>query len=96
MQKAMYEKALAFREANTHRVDTWDDFKKAFDGEGGGGFVVAHWDGTTETELKIKAETNATIRVIPITPLHPDDAKPGTCVLSGKPSKQRVVFARAY
>jgi prolyl-tRNA synthetase len=96
MQKAIFDRALAFRDANTHRVDSWDDFKKAFDGEGGGGFVLAHWDGTTETELAIKAETNATIRVIPSEPLHDDDAKPGACVFSGKPSKQRVVFAKAY
>ncbi|HXH60514.1 MAG TPA: proline--tRNA ligase [Fimbriimonadaceae bacterium] len=96
MQQALYDRALALREANTHRVDTWDDFKAKFEGEGGGGFVIAHWDGTGETEERISAETKATIRVIPLEPLHPDDAKPGNCVLTGKPSKQRVVFAKAY
>jgi prolyl-tRNA synthetase len=96
MQKAMFDRALAFREANTHRVDDWESFKKQFEGEGGGGFVLAHWDGTTESELAISEATKATIRVIPIEPLHPDDAKEGKCVLSGKPSKQRVVFAKAY
>lgn len=96
MQREMFAKALAFRETNTHRVDTWQEFEKIFEGEGGGGFVLAHWDGTTETEKAISDKTKATIRCIPITPLQPDDAKPGKCVLSGKESKQRVVFAKAY
>jgi prolyl-tRNA synthetase len=96
MQKSMFDRALAFRESNTHRIDDWATFKSQFEGEGGGGFVLAHWDGTTETELAISEATKATIRVIPTTPLHPDDSKPGKCVFSGKPSKQRVVFAKAY
>ena len=96
MQREMYAKALAFREANTHRVDTWEEFEKFFEGEGGGGFVAAHWDGTTETEKAISDKTKATIRCIPIPTLHPDDAKPGKCVLTGNESKQRVVFAKAY
>ena len=96
MQKALYERALAFREANTFRVDTWEEFTKAFEGEGGGGFVLAHWDGTSETEEFIANATKATIRVIPMTPLHPDDDQPGQCVLTGKPSARRVVFAKAY
>ncbi|HRK20342.1 MAG TPA: proline--tRNA ligase [Fimbriimonadaceae bacterium] len=96
MQQALYDKALAFREANTKRVDTWDEFEAAFKGEGGGGFIVAHWDGTTETEGAIAEKTKATIRCIPLSPLHPDDAKPGKCVLTGKDSRQRVVFAKAY
>jgi prolyl-tRNA synthetase len=96
MQKDLYAKALAFREANTHRVDTWTEFEKAFDGEGGGGFVLAHWDGTGETEEEISNRTKATIRCIPSTPLDPEDAKPGQCVLTGKSSAQRVVFAKAY
>lgn len=96
MQKDIYDKALAFREANTHRVDTWEEFEKCFAGEGGGGFVLAHWDGTQETEDAIAAKTKATIRCIPLEPLHPDDDKPGVCILSGKPSAKRVVFAKAY
>ncbi len=96
IQQALYDNALAFREANTHRVDTWEEFEKAFAGEGGAGFIVAHWDGTQETEDAISDKTKATIRCIPLTPLQPSDAEPGVCVLTGKPSKQRVVFARAY
>jgi prolyl-tRNA synthetase len=96
IQQALFDRALAFREANTRRVDTWDEFTKAFEGEGGGGFVVAHWDGTQETEDKISDQTKATIRCIPLTPLAPGDDQPGVCVCSGKPSKQRVVFAKAY
>ncbi len=95
-QVSLFARALQMRDANTHRVDTWDQFLKLFEGEGGAGFVVAHWDGTGETEEAISAATKATIRCIPIHPLHPDDAKPGKCVYSGKPSKGRVVFARAY
>jgi prolyl-tRNA synthetase len=68
----------------------------ADDGDGGGGFVVAHWDGTTETEDAISAATKATIRCIPLVPLAPSDAEPGVCVFSGKPSARRVVFAKAY
>ena len=96
IQDALYAKALAFREANTHRVDTWDEFLKAFEGEGGAGFVVAHWDGTQETEDRISEATKATIRCIPLEPLIPSDGEPGACVLTGKPSERRVVFARAY
>jgi prolyl-tRNA synthetase len=96
IQSDIYQKALAFREANTIRVDTWDEFTAAFDGDGGGGFVVAHWDGTTETEDAISAATKATIRCIPLAPLAPSDAEPGVCVFSGKPSARRVVFAKAY
>ncbi|HQV00786.1 MAG TPA: proline--tRNA ligase, partial [Bacteroidia bacterium] len=75
---------------STHYVDTWDDFVKTLDTKPG--FVYAHWDGTPETEQKIKEETKATIRCIPL------DSKPetGTCIKTGKPSMQRVVFARAY
>jgi len=96
IQSDIYQKALAFREANTVRVDTWDEFTAAFDGDGGGGFVVAHWDGTTETEDAISAATKATIRCIPLVPLAPSDAEPGVCVFTGKPSERRVVFAKAY
>ena len=61
------DKALAFREANTRRVDTWAEFEEAFAGDGGGGFIVAHWDGTVETEDAISEKTKATIRCIPLT-----------------------------
>lgn len=96
IQTSLYAKALAFREANTHRVDNWEEFLEAFEGEGGAGFVVAHWDGTQETEDRISEATKATIRCIPLEPLIPSDADPGRCVLTGRPSERRVVFARAY
>ncbi len=89
IQEQIYQKALRFRDANIHKVDTYDEFKEAIEK---GGFVLAHWDGTTETELKIKEETKATIRIIPV------DTEPeeGKCMVTGKPSARRVVFARAY
>lgn len=96
MQSDLFAKALAMREAMTKRVDTWEEFEACFAGEGGGGFVVAHWDGTDTTEAIIAEKTKATIRAIPLVPLHPDDALPGKCVLTGRPSTQRVVFAKAY
>lgn len=89
IQANIYQKALKFREENTFRVDTWEEFKTQIEK---GGFIRAHWDGTNETEEAIKAETKATIRCIPF-----DEAQEaGECVYSGKSSKQRVVFARAY
>jgi prolyl-tRNA synthetase len=96
MQRALFQKALEFREANTKRVDTWEEFESTFAGEGGAGFVLAHWDGTTETEKAIAERTKATIRCIPLEPLAPGDDEPGQCILTGNPSKQRVVFAKAY
>ncbi|MBX3118094.1 MAG: proline--tRNA ligase [Fimbriimonadaceae bacterium] len=96
IQQSLFDKALAFRNENTHRVDTWEEFEKAFEGEGGPGLVMAHWDGTNETAELIAAKTKATIRCIPFEPLDPADAQPGKCVLTGKPSEQRVVFAKAY
>ncbi|MCF8229780.1 MAG: proline--tRNA ligase [Bacteroidales bacterium] len=89
IQSNLYEKALAFREENTFKVDTWSDFKKQIEK---GGFILAHWDGTEETEQKIKEETKATIRTIPLN----NTKEKGQCVFSGKDSNQRVVFARAY
>jgi prolyl-tRNA synthetase len=89
IQTAIYQKALNFRTANTHRVDTWEDFKEQIEK---GGFISAHWDGTSETEEKIKNETKATIRCIPFG----EPEEEGTDVYSGQPSKQRVIFARAY
>lgn len=89
IQINIYEKALKFREANTFKVDSWEDFKAQIEK---GGFIEAHWDGTSETEEKIKTETKATIRCIPL-----DGAdESGKCVYSGEPSAKRVVFARAY
>jgi prolyl-tRNA synthetase len=96
IQADMFNKALAFRNENIKRVDTWEEFAKQFDGEGGGGFVLAHWDGTEETEAKISEMSKATIRCIPLEPMSPSDAEPGNCVMTGAPSKQRVVFAKAY
>ncbi|MFU8843539.1 MAG: proline--tRNA ligase [Bacteroidales bacterium] len=90
VQKKLYQKALSFRENNTHVVNSWDEFVDTIENKGG--FVLAHWDGTVETEEKIKEETKATIRTIPINTRR----EAGSCIYSGKPSKQRVVFARAY
>ncbi len=89
IQSNLFQKALSFREDNTFIMDTWDEFKERIEK---GGFILAHWDGTAETEQKIKDETKATIRTIPIENLHEE----GECIYTGKPSKQRVVFARAY
>ncbi|MDP4266741.1 MAG: proline--tRNA ligase, partial [Bacteroidota bacterium] len=91
IQDNLYQKAFAFREENSHIVDTWEDFKKVINSDAGG-FVYAHWDGTTETELKIKEETKATIRCIPIN----NKQESGKCIYTGKPSKERVIFAKAY
>lgn len=96
MQRDLFDRALVARNAMTKRVDTWAEFEAAFEGEGGVGFVVAHWDGTTETETAIAAKTKATIRCIPFDALDPSDNQPGACVFSGKPSQRRVAFARAY
>jgi len=90
IQQNLYNRALAFRDANITEVNTWDEFKKVI-GEKGG-FVSAHWDGTGETEDKVKEETKATIRCIPLD----NKVESGFCVYSGKPSKQRVLFAQAY
>ncbi len=90
IQKNMYTKALQFRNDNTRRVDNWDDFVKVLDKQSG--FVSAHWDGTPETEEKIKELTKATIRCIPLNNRQED----GKCILTGNPSKERVLFARAY
>jgi len=89
IQKNIYQKALDFREENTFEVDTWEAFKARIEK---GGFVLAHWDGTPETEQKIKDETKATIRVIQSN----RKPEPGKCVYTGNPSNQRVVFAKSY
>ena len=90
IQENIYAKALKFRADNTHEVDTYDEFKKRV--KESGGFISAHWDGTEETEERIKQETKATIRCIPID----NKIEQGICIRTGKPSKERVVFAKAY
>ena len=92
MQTGLYDRALAAREAATRRIDTWDEFQAAFGGESAPGFVLAHWDGTSETETAIAEATKATIRCIPLDAPEED----GRCVKTGAPSKRRVVFAKAY
>ncbi|MCX7696740.1 MAG: proline--tRNA ligase [Bacteroidales bacterium] len=89
IQRNLYQKALSFRNQNTWYVNTWKEFEEAIEK---GGFVMAHWDGTVETEQMIKEKTKATIRVIPFD--QPEEE--GHCILTGKPSRKRVVFARAY
>ena len=88
IQRNIFRKALEHREKHTVKVDTYDEFKEKLEE---GNFILAHWDGTPETEERIKNETKATIRCIPF-----DDATPGQCMVTGKPSAQRVLFARAY
>jgi prolyl-tRNA synthetase len=90
IQQNMFNKAKAFREEYTSKADTWDEFQKLLDEKTG--FILAHWDGTGETEEKIKELTKATIRCIP----YNNEPEEGRCILTGNPSKQRVVFARAY
>ncbi|WP_462319269.1 proline--tRNA ligase [Marinilabilia sp.] len=90
IQESIYNRALSYREENTRTVETYDEFKKVLDEKGG--FIMAHWDGTAETEEKIKQETKATIRCLPID----GPNEPGKCMVTGKPSERRVLFARAY
>lgn len=89
IQNNIYAKALNHRLEMTTKVDTWEDFKTQIEK---GGFILAHWDGTTETEEKIKEETKATIRCIPLD----GEEEEGKCIYTGKPSKRRVIFARNY
>ena len=89
IQNNIYQKALNFRIENTREVNTWEEFKEEIKKPG---FLLCHWDGTAETEEKIKAETKATIRCIPLE----GDKTPGNCIYTGKPSSQRVIFAIAY
>lgn len=90
IQENLYTKALDFREAHTTQVDSYDDFKRVLEEKGG--FIAAHWDGTPETEERIKEETKATIRCVPLQ----FGKETGTCIVTGKPSTQRVLFAKAY
>jgi prolyl-tRNA synthetase len=90
IQSNLFDRALAFRESHTTVCDSYEDFKKVLESKGG--FISAHWDGTEETEMKIKQETKATIRCIPID----TEKEEGKCIYSGKLSSQRVLFAKAY
>ncbi len=90
IQQTIYDRALKFRDEKITKVDSYEELKRVLDEKGG--FVSAHWDGTAETEGRIKDETKATIRCIPLDSVEED----GVCIYSGKPSKQRVLFARAY
>ena len=89
IQQNIYTKALNHRQAHTVEVNSYEEFKQKIEE---GNFVLAHWDGTTETELRVKEETKATIRCIPLD----GDTTPGTCIFTGKPSARRVLFARNY
>jgi prolyl-tRNA synthetase len=91
IQQNLFDRAAAFRSEKTVKVDTFDDFKAVIE-QDIPGFISAHWDGTTETELKIKELTKATIRCIPVDA----EEEEGKCILSGKPSSRRVLFAKAY
>ena len=90
IQQNLFDRAKAHRDGHITKVDSWAEFVEVLENKGG--FLSAHWDGTTETEVEIKEKTKATIRCIPLDA--PDE--PGACVLTGKPSKRRVLFAKAY
>lgn len=90
IQQSMYNKAKAYRDEHITEANSWDEFVQLLDTKGG--FIAAHWDGTAETEENIKQQTKATIRCIPLN----NPQEEGKCILSGKPSKERVLFARAY
>jgi len=93
IQDNIFAKAKAMRDGFIRRVDTWEQFKEEIEK---GGFLLCHWDGTTETEEYIKAETKATIRCIPFVAHDPSDLEPGVDMVTGKPSARRVLFARSY
>ena len=90
IQQHIYDKAYQFREDHITEANSYEEFKALLDGKTG--FISAHWDGTNETEKKIKEETKATIRCIPLNNKQED----GVCMVTGSPSIQRVLFARAY
>ena len=90
IQNSLFQKAVDYRTEHTSETDDYEEFKSILDTKGG--FIKAHWDGTTETELKIKEQTRATIRCIP----NDEPASDGKCILTGKPSKGRVLFAKSY
>lgn len=90
IQKSLFDKAKAYQQSHITPANSWDEFEKLLDEKGG--FISAHWDGSAETEAAIKEKTKATIRCIPLD----NPIEDGKCILTGKPSKQRVLFARAY
>jgi prolyl-tRNA synthetase len=90
IQTYLFERAKTYRDTHITKVDSWEEFKEVLDNKGG--FLLAHWDGSGETEDKIKGETKATIRCIPLDAVEEE----GKCIYTGKPSKQRVLFAQAY
>ena len=90
VQDELFQRALDFREANTHTAGNWDEFKDILETKGG--FIKAYWNGSAEVEAKIKDETKATIRCIPLA--QPEAS--GTCVYTGEDSDQLVIFAKAY
>ena len=90
IQQHLFDKAKSYREEHITNADTWEEFEKLLDDKGG--FISAHWDGCAETEEAIKDKTKATIRCIPLN----NPKEEGKCILTGKPSSQRVLFARAY
>jgi len=90
IQQHLFDRAKAYRDEHITQVNTWAEFEDVLENKGG--FVSAHWDGTTETELEIKEKTKATIRCIPLDAVE----EAGVCILTGKPSTQRVLFAKAY
>ncbi|HYE59317.1 MAG TPA: His/Gly/Thr/Pro-type tRNA ligase C-terminal domain-containing protein, partial [Rhodothermales bacterium] len=90
VQQGLFDRALAFREANTTPVDSYDEFKEVLESKGG--FLAMHWDGTAETEARVKEETKATIRCIPFDQVREDGVDP----VSGRPSEGRVLYAKAY
>ena len=90
IQKDLYSKAFNYRENHITEVNSFDEFKEILESKGG--FIAAHWDGTSETELKIKEKTKATIRCIPLDVT----VEEGKCILTGNPSTKRVLFAKAY
>ena len=92
IQANIYKKALDYRNSKITTVDTYDEFKEKIEE---GGFILAHWDGTPETEDRIKEETKATIRCLPFD-ADEESLTPGKCMVTGKPSARRVLFARAY
>ena len=90
IQQAMFQKALVYRDTHITRADSFQEFEKLLDEKGG--FISAHWDGTPESEEAIKEKSKATIRCIPLN----NPPEEGLCIYSGKPSRERVLFARAY
>jgi len=90
IQQNLFNRAKQHRDEHITKADNWDEFVDILENKTG--FAYAHWDGTTETELAIKEKTKATIRCIPLD----DDIEAGQCILTGKPSERRVLFAKAY